>query len=46
MCSLKEKVALITGASQGIGRATALAFASSGAKVAVAARRSPSLKNS
>jgi 3-oxoacyl-[acyl-carrier protein] reductase len=39
MCSLKEKVALITGASQGIGRATALAFASSGAKVAVAARQ-------
>ena len=39
MCSLKEKVALVTGASQGIGRATALAFASSGAKVAVAARQ-------
>jgi 3-oxoacyl-[acyl-carrier protein] reductase len=39
MCSLKEKVALITGASQGIGRATALAFAASGAKVAVAARQ-------
>src|SRR5580658_3706243 len=39
MCSLKEKVALITGSSQGIGRATALAFASSGAKVAVAARQ-------
>jgi 3-oxoacyl-[acyl-carrier protein] reductase len=39
MCSLKEKVALVTGASQGIGRATALAFAASGAKVAVAARQ-------
>jgi 3-oxoacyl-[acyl-carrier protein] reductase len=39
MCSLKEKIALITGASQGIGRATALAFASSGSKVAVAARQ-------
>jgi 3-oxoacyl-[acyl-carrier protein] reductase len=38
MFSLKDKVALITGASQGIGRDTALALAQSGAKVAVAAR--------
>jgi 3-oxoacyl-[acyl-carrier protein] reductase len=45
MCSLKEKVALITGASQGIGRATALAFASSGAKVAVAARQVAKLED-
>jgi 3-oxoacyl-[acyl-carrier protein] reductase len=37
--SLKDKAALVTGASQGIGRATSLALAEAGAKVAVAARR-------
>src|SRR5256884_8105133 len=38
MFSLKDKVALVTGASQAIGRDTALALAEAGAKVAVAAR--------
>ena len=38
MFSLKDKVALVTGASQGIGRDTALALAEAGANVAVAAR--------
>jgi 3-oxoacyl-[acyl-carrier protein] reductase len=38
MFSLNDKVALITGASQGIGRDTAMALAQAGAKVAVAAR--------
>ena len=38
MFSLKDKVALVTGASQGIGRDTAFALAEAGAKVALAAR--------
>ncbi len=39
MLSLANKVAIITGASSGIGRATAKLFAAEGARVVVAARR-------
>lgn len=41
--SLDGKVAIITGASRGIGRATAQCFASAGAKVTLAARDSAAL---
>ncbi len=43
MFSLKDKVALVTGASQGIGRDTALALSEAGAKVALAARNEEKL---
>src|SRR5258708_39229971 len=41
--SLKGKIVFITGASSGIGAATALAFASEGARLLVAARRAGKL---
>ena len=41
---LKDKIAIVTGASSGIGRATALSLAKAGAKVAIAARRTQRLE--
>lgn len=43
MFSLKDKVAVLTGASQGIGRETAMALAQAGAKVAACARNEEKL---
>jgi len=43
MFSLKDKVAVVTGASQGIGRETAAALSAAGARVAVAARNEQKL---
>lgn len=39
MSELADRVAIVTGASSGIGRATALRFAEAGARVAIFARR-------
>jgi NAD(P)-dependent dehydrogenase (short-subunit alcohol dehydrogenase family) len=41
--SLEGKVALVSGASRGIGRATALGFADAGADVILASRKQPDL---
>jgi 3-oxoacyl-[acyl-carrier protein] reductase len=45
MFSLKERVALVTGASQGIGRAIALALSCAGARVVLAARNTEKLQS-
>ncbi|MEK1928732.1 MAG: SDR family NAD(P)-dependent oxidoreductase, partial [Pararhizobium sp.] len=45
MTNINGKVALVTGASSGIGAATALKLAEAGAKVALAARRTDKLES-
>ena len=41
---LDGKVALVTGASRGIGRATAMSFSSAGAQVILCSRKHPDLE--
>lgn len=43
-CPLKNKVALITGASRGIGQAAAMGLAQAGADLAIASRKLPDLE--
>ena len=43
MFALTDKIAIVTGASSGIGRAAAKLFAAEGAKIVVAARRKAEL---
>jgi 3-oxoacyl-[acyl-carrier protein] reductase len=43
MLSLEGRIAIVTGGSQGIGRASALALAKAGAKVAISGRRAEKL---
>jgi 3-oxoacyl-[acyl-carrier protein] reductase len=42
---LADKIAVVNGASQGIGYAIAKTFAEEGARVAMAARREPALSD-
>lgn len=43
MCNLKDKTAVITGGNSGVGAATAMLFAKSGANVVISARRQAAL---
>ncbi len=45
MTKLSGKIALVTGASSGIGAATAVRLAEAGAKVGIAARRTEKLED-